>query len=94
MFRLVIADWYRKKSGLRMRPPYRARISENVSSNQGRETCLLVKLISNGEGLVAKPIYAKSGSIASLGRADGYVLIPRNREGLNKNEPVWVEVLE
>lgn len=94
MFRLVIADWYREKSGLRMRPPYRARISENVSSNQGRETCLLVRLISNEEGLVAKPIYAKSGSIASLGRADGYVLIPRNREGLNKNEPVWVEVLE
>ena len=75
-----------------MRPPYRARISENVSSNQGRETCLPVKLIRDSEGFAAKPIHAKSGSIAALARADGYVRIPRNQEGLNKGEPVWVEV--
>ena len=70
-----------------------ARISENVSSNQGRETCLPVKLVRSGDGFVAKPIHAKSGSIASLGRADGYVRIPRNQEGLNKGALVWVEVL-
>lgn len=92
MFRLVIVRWYWEKIGRQTRPPYRARISENVSSNQGRETCLPVKLIPDSEGFTAKPIYAKSGSIAALSRADGYVRIPRNREGLNKGEPVWVEV--
>ncbi|WP_178624005.1 gephyrin-like molybdotransferase Glp [Frisingicoccus sp.] len=93
MFRLVILYWYSEKSGLQLRPPYMARISENVSSNQGRETCLPVKLVRSGDGFVAKPIHAKSGSIASLGRADGYVRIPRNQEGLNKGALVWVEVL-
>lgn len=94
LFRLLIANWYCEKSGLTLRPPYMARISENVSSNQGRETCLLVNLIRGADGFLAKPIHAKSGSIAALGRADGYVLIPRNKEGLKKDEPVWVEVLE
>lgn len=93
MFRLVIIHWYCEKSGLQMRPPYMARISENVSSNQGRETCLPVKLVRNADGFTAKPIHAKSGSIGSLGRADGYVRIPRNQEGLNKGALVWVEVL-
>jgi len=92
MFRMVIVRWYWEKSGRRTRPPYRARISENVSSNQGRETCLPVKLIRDSEGFTAKPIHAKSGSIAALAGADGYVRIPRNQEGLNRGEPVWVEV--
>ena len=93
MFRLVIIHWYCEKSGLQMCPPYMAKISENVSSNQGRETCLPVKLVRDADGFMAKPIHAKSGSIASLGRADGYVRIPRNQEGLNKGAFVWVEVL-
>lgn len=73
--------------------PYMARISENVSSNQGRETCLPVQLVRRADGLMARPIHAKSGSIRALGRADGYVRIPRNQEGLNKGALVWVEVL-
>lgn len=93
MFRLVVIHWYCEKSGLQMPLPYMARISENVSSNQGRETCLPVQLVRRADALMARPIHAKSGSIRALGRADGYVRIPRNQEGLNKGALVWVEVL-
>lgn len=92
MFRLVAADWYYRKTEQKKQMPYYAKIGENVSSNQGRETCLLVRLLGTEEGYVAMPIHAKSGSISSLGRADGYVLIPRNQEGLKKDAYVWVEV--
>lgn len=93
MFRLVVAHWYYEKTGMVRPMPYYAKISENVSSNQGRETCLPVRLLRRSDGLAAMPIHAKSGSIAPLGKADGYVLIPRNKEGLKKDEYVWVEVL-
>ena len=98
MFRLLIGDWYRERTGQAKIPPYPAALSENVSSNQGRATCLLVELKEapegDGPGWEAVPVRAKSGSISALSRAFGYVLIPRNREGMRKGEIVRVEVLE
>lgn len=93
MFRLIVMDWYMTKAGIAKPKSYFAVMQENVSSNQGRETCLPVKLICGEEDYIAVPVYAKSGSISSLGRADGYVMIPRNKEGLKKGERVRVEVL-
>lgn len=91
MFRLLILDWYYQRMGARRPLPWPAVMGENVSSNQGRETCLLVELIMGEEGFLAMPVYAKSGSISSLSRADGYILIKRSREGLKQGERVWVE---
>ena len=56
--------------------------------------CLLVRLVCGEEDYTAVPVYAKSGSISALDRADGYVMIPRNKEGLKKGERVRVEVFE
>lgn len=96
MFRLLIADWYRERTGGKKVPPYPAVLAENVSSNQGRATCLPVRLVLCREGDLcyeALPVHAKSGSISALSRADGYVMIPRDREGMRKGEIVRVEVL-
>lgn len=94
MFRLLICDWRERKLGIRKKRPYYAVISENVSSNQGRETCLLVTVKDGGDGYIATPVYAKSGSISPLSRSDGYLLIDRNKEGLQKGEKVKVTVWE
>lgn len=91
MFRLLILDWYYQRMGARRPLPWPAVMGENVSSNQGRETCLLVELVAAEEGYQAMPVYAKSGSISCLSRADGYTLIKRSREGLKQGERVWVE---
>ena len=68
-------------------------MGQNVSSNQGRETCLPVRLVRACERYTALPVYAKSGSISALAGADAYVMIPRDREGLKKGERVWAELL-
>ncbi len=63
--------------------------SANISSNHGREEFIPVKL-ENG---IAYPIFRKSGVISLLCQADGYIVIDRNKEGLNKGEEVEVILL-
>lgn len=98
MFRLLIADWNDRKAGRKKRLSCPAVMHENVSSNQGRTTCLPVKLEpfrdeAGNAGYEAVPVYAKSGSISALAKADGFIIIPRDREGLKKGEPVQAELL-
>lgn len=63
-----------------------ARLSEAVSSNGGREEFVSVRLA----GDMAEPIPSKSGLIGTLSRADGYVRIPREAEGLPRGAEVPV----
>lgn len=65
-----------------------AEISESISSNHGREE--LVPVILENEK--AKPLFFKSGLVSLLSSADGYVIIPRNKEGLFKAEKVEVHL--
>jgi len=57
-----------------------ARISEAVSSNHGRAEYIAV-FFDEASG-TAQPIRGKSGLIASLAGADGYICIPRDSEGI------------
>ena len=97
VFRLLIVWWCRRKTGTPDPFPVPAVMGSNVSSNQGRETCLPVRLVrregGDGSGYEAVPVYAKSGSISALSKADAYVMIPRDREGLKKGERIWAELL-
>ncbi len=61
-------------------------LSENISSNHGREEYLCVKIASG----TAYPVYAKSGVISLLCDCDGYIQIGRDCEGLKKGEEVSV----
>ena len=63
-----------------------ARITENISSNHGREEFVCVRL-KDGQ---AAPVYGKSGIISQLTASDGYIRIPRDSEGLQKDETVTV----
>lgn len=65
-----------------------AEITENISSNHGREE--LVPVILN-EGN-AQPLFFKSGLVSLLSSADGFTVIPRNKEGLFKDEKVTVHL--
>jgi len=64
-----------------------ARMAQAIPSNHGREELLLVRLTEDG---MAEPIAAKSGLVLPLTRADGYVVIPREAEGLGKDALVSV----
>jgi molybdopterin molybdotransferase len=65
-------------------------MSTNVPGAPGRTSCVPVKLSATEAALVAEPIFGKSGMITTLTKADGYVMIDRNKEGLKKGEAVLV----
>lgn len=67
-----------------------AQITSNFASAPGKMTCQLVQLIKQGNQYYAEPILGKSGLITTLTRADGYILIDQNKEGINKDEMVEV----
>jgi len=70
----------------RIRPLIKARISVNLASQAGREDWVPVKLIPNGDGYNADPIFGKSNLIFTLSRADGLLHIPPQMTGLNAGE--------
>lgn len=67
-----------------------ARTHENIPSNHGREEIVPVSLYNVENSLFLKPLYSKSGVISVLQKADGYIRIARNCEGINKNTDVKV----
>ena len=62
----------------------------NVSSNNGREDFVCVKIIDDE---YACCVPAKSGIISVLNSADGYITIPRNAEGIKAHEKVRIILL-
>lgn len=73
--------------------PVPAKIACNLASSPGKTTCLPVSLQWNGDGYTAHPVFGKSGLITTLTKADGYVIIEMNKEGLKKDEAVLVHLV-
>jgi len=75
-------------------PPFAvpARVSCNVPGSPGRTVCQPVILHLEGDSYLAEPVFGKSGMITTLTRADGYVMIDLNKEGLKKGEGVMVQL--
>jgi len=74
-------------------PSVRAKVSRRVASALGMKTFLRVIVTeANGE-YVADPISASgSGLLSSMTQANGIVLIPEDREGIEAGEEVIVEL--
>ncbi|MCI8374038.1 MAG: hypothetical protein HFI29_01165 [Lachnospiraceae bacterium] len=83
VFEQVLLWFFREKTGQREAIPVEARIETNVAGAPGKRTCQLVRLERSGaEEVRVIPIFGKSGMITTLTKADGYVLIEENQEGL------------
>ena len=68
-----------------LRYPTRARLSESLNANHGRMQVNACRLTPSDTDLTAVPIRSKSGLITQLAGADGYLVIDRDREGLDKD---------
>jgi molybdopterin molybdotransferase len=85
-------------SGLKERWPgyrnrmVRARISKNIVSSQGREEHVRVTLEDREGELWAVPVLGKSGLITTMVRADGTIVIPLYRNGIEAGENVDVRL--
>jgi molybdopterin molybdotransferase len=69
--------------------PIELTLSRAISSNHGREEVVLVKI----ETGTAIPVPSKSGLISTVSLADGFILIPREQEGLPKGARVQAYLL-
>jgi len=67
-------------------------LESNVFSDAGREEYISVRLKEKNKQIWAVPILSKSGMISSLARADGYIKIGLNQEGLYQGDKVTVTV--
>ena len=61
-----------------------------IHVSSGRDVFYMVELQETELGLVASPIHGKSGMVSLLSKADGYIEIPMEKEGLQKGETVAV----
>lgn len=69
-----------------------AELRFSLPSNHGREEYVPVSLEGQEGQYYAQAVQSKSGLIASLSRADGYVKIERGQEGLMKGQMVTVSL--
>lgn len=92
VFELMIGWLWRTLTGQKERPMVVAEMTENVAAAGGRATCQLVELIDEDGAYKAVPIFGKSGLMTTLTRADGYVLIETNEEGLKEGQQVKVKL--
>jgi molybdopterin molybdotransferase len=71
----------------------KGKTTRKVSAALGRKTFVRVSVFkSKGEFLV-EPISARgSGLISTMTKANGYTIVPENREGLEKGEMVSVHL--
>jgi putative molybdopterin biosynthesis protein len=70
-----------------------ARLPLRVNSERGRTEYLLVGLVGSETEPAAYPMGKGSGSVTTFSKADGFVVIPRQREYLEADEMVQVHLL-
>ncbi|HVO25122.1 MAG TPA: gephyrin-like molybdotransferase Glp [Candidatus Margulisiibacteriota bacterium] len=68
----------------------RARLSQNIASQAGREDYVRVTVADRDGQRIAAPMAGKSGAIFNLVKADGLVRIPASAEGLEAGTEVEV----
>ncbi len=65
-------------------------LSRNLASVHGREDYVRARLVRKADQVYAEPILGKSGLIQTMVKADGFVKIGVNSEGLDQGTPVKV----
>lgn len=77
------------------RPMLRARLSRQVPSALGRRGFLRVRVFKKDGEFLARPVRVKgSGILSTMTEANGYVIIPEDREGLDGGEAVTVHLFD
>lgn len=77
------------------RPMVKARLTRRVPSALGKQVFLRVQVFERGEEFLAEPVRVKgAGVLTTMTKANGYVIIPENREGLEEGEIVIVHLFD
>ena len=77
------------------RPMVKAKLTNRVASALGRRVFLRVHVVEKDNEFFAEPVRTKgSGILSTLTKANGYVAIPEDREGLEKGESITVHLFD
>lgn len=88
VFRLIVTEYLRNIMEMPVDKPKRnGLLSVNIPSNHGREEFLCIRYDENNKIV---PVHTKSGLVSVLSEAEGFIVIPRNAEGLFKETNVDV----
>lgn len=93
LFELLAAAAYREIWQISEEKQIAAVMDCNFPGADGRLTCQLVRLEWENNRYAAKPIFGKSGLISTLAKAQGYILVDMNSEGVKKGEQVFVHLI-
>jgi molybdopterin molybdotransferase len=75
------------------RPAVEAKLTRRVAGVLGRRVFLRVRVLEKDGGFVAEPVRVTgSGVLTTMTKANGYVIIPENREGVEEGESVMVHL--
>jgi molybdopterin molybdotransferase len=75
------------------RPLVKAKMTKKITTALGRKSFVRVRVIQKNDELAAEPVSAKgSGNLTTMTHANGYVMVPENREGLTQGETVTVHL--
>ena len=75
------------------KPAVKAKITRRISTMLGRKTFIRVRVSRRDGEFYAEPVSTKGSSVIStVTRANGYVIVPENREGLEEDESVIVHL--
>jgi molybdopterin molybdotransferase len=75
------------------RPAVEAKLTRRVAGALGRRVFLRVRVFERSGGFFAEPVRVTgSGIITTMTKANGYVIIPENREGVEEGELVRVHL--
>ena len=80
---------------LELRPTVQAKVNRRITTALGRRNFVRVCVFQQNGEFVAEPISARGSSmISTMTRANGYVVVPENREGLEEGEHVSVQLFD
>ncbi len=75
------------------RPTVKAAMTKKIATALGRKNFVRVRVVQKNDELVAEPVSAKgSGNLRTMTRANGFIIVPENREGLAEGEKVTVHL--
>jgi molybdopterin molybdotransferase len=78
-----------------LRPVVVAKLTRRVVAALGRQVFLRVCVFERGGEFFAEPVRIKgSGVLTTMTEANGYVIVPKDREGLDENESVLVYLFD
>lgn len=93
-FETFVRPLIQKLSKTRIKVPYRSikvRLKRKISSELGRRDFVRVKVTVQKDGYSAEPLRSSgSGIVSSLVRAQGFVIVPENTEGVEQDDIVEV----